>query len=226
MKNLQIVTLLLLSIKLFSQDIPSSISLKAFSYNKNITPLGVSESFVPEPTYYVVYEGIYYPNVDTIIEHPVDKIMTPNDIISYMYNLIYRAENGNWMDEARIISRNKLKGLVNSVNTFLNLLSGNNYYQISQNKYGYLYNGMWSAEYADSTEYFLLTNEGQVLECDILGEITQNGKTGTYEILTENRFRILNYFPQSLVPNTSSFNKEYNSEYFSSINCDIRLTKS
>lgn len=225
MKKLQLLPMLLLSITLSSQDIPSSISLKSFSYNRNITPLGVSESFISEPSLYVVYEGIYYPNIDTIIEQPVDKIMTPNDIINYMYNLIYRAENGNWMDEARIISRNKLKGLVSSVNTFLTQLSGNTYFEMTKSKYGYLYEGVWSVEYGDTSEYLLLRNDGNVVECDILGDEVQNGKKGTYNILTENRFELNDYFPQSLYPYISVFNREYNTQYFSITNSNIRLKK-
>lgn len=224
MKKVQFLTMLFFSMQLSAQEIPSSVSLKSFTYSR-VTPLGVSESFIAEPSFYVVYEGIYYPNVDTVIEQPIDKVMTYSDVVNYMYNLVYRAENGNWMDEARMMTRNKLKGLVSSINSILTQLSGKTYFQMSEDKYSYAYKGVWSAEYSDTVEYFMLSDSGQVFECDIFGDEISGGKKGTYDIYTENRFKISNYFPQELVPYTTVFNKELNSDNYSFFDANIKLKK-
>jgi len=180
--------------------------------------LGSSESF------YVVYEGKTLPNTLLTIPQPIDKAMTGNEVAEYVFNLIYRYENMNWLDEARVQQRIKSGNLMPNANKIIQDFTGSGYFPNARNKFINRLQGVYIVRALNKTnEYFLIRNNGTIVQCDENGTVITGGKTGSLQILTENRFRIASYFGAEI--GTATFNKELDSSFFFSNQAQVRIRK-
>ncbi len=180
--------------------------------------LGSSESF------YVVYEGKTLPNTLLTIPQPIDKAMTGNEVAEYVFNLIYRYENMNWLDEARVQQRIKANNLMPIANKIIQDFTGSGYYPFARNKFIGQFQGVYRvAAVNKSVEHFLIRANGTIVQCQEDGTVISGGKTGAIQILTENRFRIASYFGAEI--GLATFNKELDSSFFFSNQAQVRIRK-
>jgi len=210
MKSIILCVLTFVSVNMYAQ-IPDTIYYQPFTFTNSET-LGVSESFVDTASsYYLLFESKTLPNSGIALPTPIDKVMTSGEVVDYAYNLIYRNENLNWLDEARLNQREKGNQLLPAVNKILQELASSNYFQYARTKLGSSYEGVYRVVLTPSRtiEHFLVRPNGTVVQCDETGSVITGGKSGVMQIFTENRFRLNNYFGTNVV-----FNKELDSNFF------------
>jgi len=196
-------------------QIPDTIYYQPFTYTDTETT-GTSDSQL-----YILFEAKTLPNTLYKLPQPIDKAMTGTEVADYVFNLIYRYENLNWLDEARIQQRVKSNSLMPTVNKIMQDLTGQGYFITARSKFINSLQGVYIVRQPQRTaEYFLIRANGNIAECDENGSVITGGKTGQIQIFTENRFRVMTYFGQNLI-----FNKELDSQFFYSDNVKIRKIK-
>jgi hypothetical protein len=198
----------------FSQ-IPDTIYYAPFTYTDGESK-GTSDSQM-----YILYEAKTLPNTLLKLPQPIDKAMTGTEIAEYVFNLVYRYENLNWLDEARIQQRQKSNSLFPNVNRIMQDLSGQGYFITARQKFISEFTGVYVIRQPQSAlEYFLIRANGNVTQCDENGSVIQGGKTGQVQIFTENRFRLMTYFGDNII-----YNKELDTQFFYSSLNRIRKIK-
>lgn len=211
----QIFIYLLLPFIGFSQ-IPDTIYYAPFTYTDTETT-GTSDSQL-----YILFEAKTLPNTLYKMPQPIDKAMTGTEVADYVFNLIYRYENLNWLDEARIQQRVKSNGLMPTVNKIMQDMTGQGYFITAREKFINSYQGVYAIRQPQkSLEYFIIRSNGAILECDENGQVIENGKRGAIQIFTENRFRIVSYFGEDV----AFFNKELDTPFFFSNQTQVRIRK-
>lgn len=210
---------LLLFLPLFGfSQIPDTIYYQPFTFTDTETT-GTSDSQL-----YILFEAKTLPNTLYKLPQPIDKAMTGSELADYVFNLIYRYENLNWLDEARIQHRVKSNGLMPTVNKIMQDFTGSGYFPNARNKFITGLQGVYIIRGINrTTEYFLIRNNGTIAQCDENGTVIVGGKTGSLQILTENRFRIASYFGAEI--GTAIFNKELDSSFFFSNQAQVRIRK-
>ena len=201
----------------FSQ-IPDTIYYAPFTYTGEETT-GTSDSQL-----YILFEAKTLPNTLYKLPQPIDKAMTGSEVADYVFNLIYRYENLNWLDEARIQQRQKSNNLMPNVNKIMQDFTGSGYFPNARNKFINGLQGVYLIRSATkANEYFLIRQNGTIAQCTEDGTVITGGKTGSIQILTENRFRIVSYFGAEI--GTAIFNKELDSAFFFSNQAQVRIRK-
>lgn len=217
MKNLLIIILTTFYLNVFSQ-VPDTIYFKTYDGGSVVLGLvgssGTSEFVEPM---YVVYEGKHFPNLNTTVESPVDKKFTKAELISYLTNTIYRNENLNWLDEARLIERKKLDNLYPMVNSMLSALDSEGFHKLMTEKFSSQFVGVWKLDVDGEVTYLKFEETGLVFVCDEFGEIVSGQTPGSFLVKTENRFIVTGLD----VIEATTFNKVLSGSYFS----DNKLTK-
>ena len=213
MKKILFLLLPLFTYVQVNAQIPDTIFFEPFTFVDTEATLGVSDTSTDTTltqTTYLVYEGKTLPNSGKQIITAIDKVMTAKDVADYVFNIIYRNENLNWLDEARVRQRQKASNLMPLANSMIQQLQSKNFYQYARERLGSTYEGVYLVRLNTRTlEYFLVRPNGTVVECDETGTIVQGGKSGIMQIFTENRFRLVNYFNTNYI-----FNKELDTNFF------------
>jgi hypothetical protein len=217
MKNLAIAILITFaSVQGFTQ-VPDTIFYQPFTQVATETTSGTSDSGM-----FLIYETKTLPNSLLKVAYPIDKPMTGEQVAEYVFNLIYRNENLNWLDEARVQQRIKANNLMPTANKILQDFTGAGYFPYARNKFIAQFQGVYRvAAVNKSVEYFLIRANGTIVQCDETGTIISGGKTGALQILTENRFRVVSYFGDTV----AIFNKELDSPFFFSTIAQARIRK-
>lgn len=212
----QIFIYLLLPFIGFTQ-IPDTIYYAPFTYTDTETT-GTSDSQL-----YILFEAKTLPNTLYKMPQPIDKAMTGTEVADYVFNLIYRYENLNWLDEARLQQRIKSNTLMPYVNEIIKDFKGFGYYLYSREKFINSIQGVYLIRERGKVapEYMLIRANGTIAQCDETGTVIVGGKTGSIQILTENRFRVVSYFGE----NVAFFNKELDTPFFFSNQAQVRIRK-
>ena len=212
----QIFIYLLLPFIGFSQ-IPDTIYYAPFTYTDTETT-GTSDSQL-----YILFEAKTLPNTLYKLPQPIDKAMTGSELADYVFNLIYRYENLNWLDEARIQQRVKSNSLMPTVNKIMQDFTGFGYFPNARNKFINGLQGIYIIRERGkvAAEYMLIRPNGTITQCDENGTVITGGKTGSIQILTENRFRVVSYFGEDI----AFFNKELDTPFFFSNQAQVRIRK-
>jgi hypothetical protein len=207
------ILFLLLPLTAQSQ-VPDTIYYEPFTFIESETTSGTSDSGL-----FIVYESKTLPNSNYKFNYPIDKAMTGQEVADYVFNLIYRNENLNWLDEARIRQRQKSNNLLPVINNIIKDFTGSGYFPYARNKFIGNIQGVYIVRNVNKTvEYLLIRQNGTVVQCDESGTVINNGKSGSIQILTENRFRINSYFGEA----PTLFNKELDTNFFFSNVARIR----
>lgn len=198
-------------------QIPDTIYYAPFTFTGEETT-GTSDSQL-----YILFEAKTLPNTLMKLPQPIDKAMTGTEIADYVFNLIYRYENLNWLDESRIQQRIKSNSLMPYVNEIIKDFKGYGYYPYSREKFINSIQGVYLIRERGkiAPEYMLIRANGTIAECDETGTVITGGKTGSIQILTENRFRVISYFGQDV----AFFNKELDTPFFFSNQMQLRIRK-
>jgi hypothetical protein len=198
-------------------QVPDTIYYEPFTFIESESTSGTSDSGL-----FIVYESKTLPNSNYKFNYPIDKAMTGQEVADYVFNLIYRNENLNWLDEARVQQRTKANGLMPTANKILQDFTGAGYFPYARNKFIAQFQGVYRVVNVNkSIEHLLIRANGTIVQCDETGTIISGGKTGSIQILTENRFRVVSYFGANPV----IFNKELDTAFFFSTLAQSRMRK-
>lgn len=191
-QSLQIVLFLVMALlsKFTQAQIPDTIYVEPYDGSNSIVLGLVGSDGISDVSQdlYVIYEGKYLPNLDKTINSPVDRKFTRDALIDYLTNIIYRNESLNWLDEARLLSRDKLYKVYSNVDGILAGLNSDGYYDIMLGRFSGTFLGVWKIESGGSISYVKLTETGEALPCDEIGEVITNKTAGTFSVKSENRF--------------------------------------
>lgn len=218
MKNLFILLFTTLT-TFVSAQVPDTIFIEPINKGASIVlglvgSSGVSEAIEP---LYIIYEGKTLPNTNIVVNTPVDKKFTEQELINYLTNLIYRNENLNWLDEARLMERKKLETIYPIVNGILSGLEVEGFHKQMLSKFSSSFVGTWKLTSSGVESYLKIFDTGIVLVCDEFGEPISGETPGSILVKTENRFILTGLGGLT----TTTFNKSINKSDFS----DSTMTK-
>ena len=189
-------------------QVPDSIYYVPFTFTVDET-VGTSDSQA-----FIVYESKTLPNTKIMTFQAIDKAMDSTQVAEYAFNLIYRNENLNWLDAARLMKREKLARLYAPVNEIIREMEGYGFFVKTRLKFGDSFEGRWIARINGGDIIWLEVDRlMNVTETTMQGEPIENGRTGKMLIYTENRFKVQTLF-NDVIDFRDYWNKELDSDFF------------
>ena len=194
--------------KALKSQVPDSIYYIPFTFTTEETT-GTLDSQA-----FIVYESKILPNTGVMTFEAIDKVMDSAQVAEYAFNIIYRNENLNWLDAARLMQREKLQKLYAPVNSIIRDMEGYGFFVKTRLKFGTGYEGRWIARINGGDIIWLKVNRlMNVTETTMQGEVVEGGRTGKLLLYTENRFKAQTLF-DDVIDFRDFWNKELNSSFF------------
>ena len=194
--------------KALKSQVPDSIYYVPFTFTTEET-VGTLDSQA-----FIVYESKILPNTGVMTFEAIDKIMDSTQVSEYAFNLIYRNENLNWLDAARLMKREKLARLYAPVNDIIRSMEGYGFFVKTRLKFGDGFEGRWIARINGGDIIWLKVDRlMNVTETTMQGEVIEGGRTGKMLIYTENRFKVQTLFNE-VIDFRDYWNKELDSDFF------------
>ena len=207
---LEIVMFIIIALfaKSLKGQVPDSIYYVPFTFTIESTT-GTLDSQA-----FIVYESKTLPNTGVMTFEAIDKTMDSIQVSEYAFNLIYRNENLNWLDAARLMKREKLARLYAPVNDIIREMEGYGFFVKTRLKFGDSFEGRWIARINGGDIIWLKVDRlMNVTETTMQGEAIENGRTGKMLIYTENRFKVQTLF-NDVIDFRDYWNKELDSDFF------------
>ena len=208
-QTLQILLFIVIAIvsKGVKGQVPDTLYYVPFTYTDAETS-GTSDSQM-----YIMYESKTLPNAQLSVVAPIDKLMDSTQVAEYAFNIIYRNENLNWLDAARLMQREKLARLYAPVNTIIRDMYGYGFFVMTRQKFGGGYEGKWIARVnGGNIIWFTVDRFMNATETNQDWSAKEGARTGKILVYTENRCKVQNFFPE--IDQRDYFNKELDSDFF------------
>ena len=208
---LEIVLFIVIAIiaKATKAQVPDTIYYQPFTFIADAETNGTSDS----QTYLMVYESKTLPNSGVNVIEPIDKLMDSAQVADYAFNIIYRNENLNWLDAARLMKREKLSRLYAPVNTIIRDMYGYGFFVMTRQKFGGGYEGKWIARVnGGDIIWFTVDRFMNATETNQDWSEKENARTGRILVYTENRCKVQSFFPE--IDQRDYFNKELDSNFY------------
>lgn len=195
--------------KFVHAQVPDTIYYESFTYFPDEETTGTSDV----QTGFIIYESTLLANSKIPVIKPIDKIMDSTEVAEYAFNIIYRNESMNWVDEARLLDRQKLARLYAPVNNIIRDMYGYGFFVMTRLKFGSGYEGKWIARVnGGNIIWFTVDRFMNATETNQDWSEKEGGRTGKFILYTENRCKLQDFFTE--VTNRDFFNKEFNSPFF------------
>jgi len=207
---LEIVMFIIIALfaKSLKGQVPDSIYYVPFTFTTEST-VDTSDSQA-----FIVYESKTLPNTGLMTFEAIDKAMDSTQVSEYAFNLIYRNENLNWLDAARLMKREKLARLYAPVNEIIREMEGYGFFVKTRLKFGDGFEGRWIARINGGDIIWLEVDRlMNVTETTMQGEVIEGGRTGKMLIYTENRYKVQNVF-NDVIDFREYWNKELDTPFF------------
>jgi len=189
--------------KALKSQVPDSIYYVPFTFTTEETD---SQAFI-------VYESKILPNTGVMTFEAIDKVMDSIQVSEYAFNLIYRNENLNWLDAARLMKREKLARLYAPVNDIIREMEGYGFFVMTRQKFGSGYEGKWIARVnGGNIIWFTVDAFMNATETNQDWSAKDGARTGKILVYTENRCKVQSFFPE--IDQRDYFNKELDSDFF------------
>ena len=208
-QTLEIVMFIIIVLfsKSLKSQVPDSIYYVPFTFTTEET-VDTLESQA-----FIVYESKILPNTGVMTFEAIDKVMDSTQVSEYAFNLIYRNENLNWLDAARLMKREKLARLYAPVNDIIREMEGYGFFVKTRLKFGDGFEGRWIARINGGDIIWLEVDRFMnATETEMNWTPKENGRKGRILVYTENRCKVQNFFPEANV--RDYYNKELDSEFF------------
>jgi hypothetical protein len=162
---------------------------------------------------YILYTSATLANSKIPIIKPIDKLMDSSQVAEYAFDLIYQNEYLNWVDEARLMDRQKSARLYAPVNTIIRDMYGYGFFVMTRQKFGSGYEGKWIARVnGGDIIWFTVDAFMNLTETEMDWTPKENGRKGRILVYTENRCKVQNFFSEADVKDY--YNKEFDSDFF------------
>jgi len=208
---LHILTFIVIAIisKTVKGQVPDTLYYEPFTF---ITDAETSDT-LDSQQYLIMYESKTLPNSQLSVVAPIDKLMDSTQVAEYAFNIIYRNENLNWLDAARLMQREKLAKLYAPVNTIIRDMYGYGFFVMTRQKFGGGYEGKWIARVnGGNIIWFTVDAFMNLTETEMNWTPKENGRSGKILVYTENRCKVQNFFPEADI--RDYYNKELDSDFF------------
>jgi len=194
--------------KALKSQVPDSIYYIPFTFTTEETT-GTLDSQA-----FIVYESKILPNTGVMTFEAIDKVMDSAQVAEYAFNIIYRNENLNWLDAARLMQREKLQRLYAPVNSIIRDMEGYGFFVKTRLKFGTGFEGRWIARINGGDIIWLEVDRlMNVTKTTMQGDPIENGRIGKMLIYTENRFKVQTLF-NDVIDFRDYWNKELDSDFF------------
>jgi len=208
---LHIVAFLVIALisKVTKAQVPDTLYYEPFTFITDAETSGTSDS----QAYLIMYESKTLPNSQLSVVQPIDKLMDSTQVAEYAFNIIYRNENLNWLDAARLMQREKLARLYAPVNTIIRDMYGYGFFVMTRQKFGGGYEGKWIARVnGGNIIWFTVDKFMNATETNQDWSEKEGARTGKILVYTENRCKVQSFFPE--IDQRDYFNKELDSDFF------------
>ena len=208
-QTLEIVMFIIIVLfsKSLKSQVPDSIYYVPFTFTTEET-VDTSDSQA-----FIIYESKILPNTGVMTFEAIDKVMDSTQVSEYAFNLIYRNENLNWLDAARLMKREKLARLYAPVNTIIRDMYGYGFFVMTRLKFGSGYEGKWIARVnGGDIIWFTVDRFMNATETNQDWSAKEGARTGKILVYTENRCKVQSFFPE--IDQRYYFNKELDSDFF------------
>jgi len=208
-QTLEIVMFIIIVLfsKSLKSQVPDSIYYVPFTFTTEET-VDTSDSQA-----FIIYESKILPNTGVMTFEAIDKVMDSTQVSEYAFNLIYRNENLNWLDAARLMKREKLARLYAPVNTIIRDMYGYGFFVMTRLKFGSGYEGKWIARVnGGDIIWFTVDRFMNATETNQDWSAKEGARTGKILVYTENRCKVQSFFPE--IDQRDYFNKELDSDFF------------
>lgn len=156
----------------------------------------------------------------------IDQVFDSVTVSQYAFDRIRENEDKQRAAELIQLEAAPLTRLYSDVNAILQQYTGAGYLVNAFQAYNTRYIGYYRAEYDGQTTYVRITQDAQAVEVNAQGQPVQNGYIGTWDIITPHRWRLKNFFPVSVVPDGTVFNRmETQVTEFRAVTSSLVLTK-
>ena len=195
--------------KFVDAQVPDTLYYEPFTFVTDAETSGTSDS----QSYLIMYESKTLPNSQLSVVAPIDKLMDSTQVAEYAFNIIYRNENLNWLDAARLMQREKLARLYAPVNTIIRDMYGYGFFVMTRQKFGGGYEGKWIARVnGGNIIWFTVDAFMNATETNQDWSAKEGARTGKILVYTENRCKVQSFFPE--IDQRDYFNKELDSDFF------------
>lgn len=164
-------------------------------------------------TGFILYTSATLANSKIPVIKPIDELMDSSQVAEYAFNLIYENENLNWVDEARLMDRQKSARLYAPVNTIIRDMYGYGFFVMTRQKFGSGYEGKWIARInGGDIIWFTVDKFMNLTETEMDWTPKENGRTGKILVYTENRCKVQSFFAEA--DQRDFFNKQFDSPFY------------
>ena len=114
------------------------------------------------------------------------------------FDLIYQNEYKNWVDEARLMDRQKSARLYAPVNNIIRDMYGYGFFVMTRQKFGSGYEGKWIARVnGGDIIWFTVDSRLNMVETNIDWTPKEGGRSGRMILYTENRCKVQSFFAEA-----------------------------
>lgn len=163
----------------------------------------------------------------------IDQVFDSVGVANFAYDCI--SENENTQRRADLIKMkadlikmkaDALTNLYADVNSLLNRFMGSGYLANSFARHYTTYIGYYRAKLGQSVSLFQLKADGTAIEVNAQGQPVQAGFSGTWDVITNSRWRLKNFFPTNILADDSVLNRLDNPDTaFMAVGSAVVLTK-
>ena len=210
-QTLQILLFIVIAIvsKGVKGQVPDTLYYEPFTFLTDAETSGTSDS----QSYLIMYESKTLPNSQLSVVQPIDKLMDSTQVAEYAFNIIYRNENLNWLDAARLMQREKLARLYAPVNTIIRDMYGYGFFVMTRQKFGSIYEGKWIARVnGGDIIWFTVDDRLNMVETEMNWTVKEGGRSGRMILYTENRCKVQSFFAEA--DQRDFFNKQFDSTFY------------
>jgi hypothetical protein len=162
---------------------------------------------------FILYTSATLSNSQIPVIQPIDQLMDSSEVAEYAFDLIYQTEYLNWVDEARLMDRQKSARLYAPVNTIIRDMYGYGFFVMTRQKFGGGYEGKWIAR-INGGDIIWFTVDGfmNLTETEMDWTPKEGGRTGKILVYTENRCKVQSFFAEA--DQKDFFNKQFDSPFY------------
>lgn len=137
----------------------------------------------------------------------IDRIFDSLGVAQFAYERIYDNEMKKWEVERSQLQAAARAALYNDADRILNNFTGIGFLQSSMNRFKSEFVGPYIATLGQSRMLLILKQDGTATQVNPQGQPVQDGLSGTWDVINANRWRLKGFFPDSILPANSVFNR-------------------
>ena len=162
---------------------------------------------------FILYTSATLSNSQIPVIQPIDQLMDSSEVAEYAFDLIYQNEYKNWVDEARLMDRQKSARLYAPVNAIIRDMYGYGFFVMTRQKFGNGYEGKWIARVnGGDIIWFTVDSRLNMVETEMDWTPKEGGRSGRMILYTENRCKVQSFFAEA--DQRDFFNKQFDSPFY------------